>query len=131
MDLEPGPDDGEYFEIDQKCSSRSSPEIQEPDESSESDDIIELSSDSDEEKEERGYDDDAELHGCWGPTPSDERGERVLIHINTETQKDRSKPRRVPSLLFFLFHAETRERAGLWKLWMENTSFLALCAKKR
>ena len=88
MDLEPDPgednaDDGEYFETDQKCSPESSPEIHELDGSSESDNTIELSSDSDEEEEERGYD-VAESPSCWRSTPSDERGERVLIQIKTQ-----------------------------------------------
>ena len=35
-----------------------------------------------------------------------------------------------PFLFFPLFHAETLERAGLWKLWMENTSFPVLYVKR-
>ena len=97
MDLEPDPeegnaDDGEYFETDQKSSPPSSPQIHEPGGSSESDHTIVLSSDSDEEEEERGYD-VPESSSCWKSTPRDERGERVLIHINTQpiTNPEREK----------------------------------------
>ena len=78
LDLDGGP--AEYFEMDEKPSPQSSPEIVYCEESSSESDtcIIELSSDS--EEEDTTFD-DIQSSNSFSPVLRNEPRERVLIHI--------------------------------------------------